>query len=93
MGNDSGTGVTTDSSGRIFVCGHTESQDFTPVNGLMPYQGAWDAFVTEIRAQNVYFSTYLGGVLGDVADTIHVDSGGCTSSGPRSRARRRTTSS
>lgn len=52
------------------------SEPLFQVNGLLPFSGMYDAFVTKIDGTSVVFSTYLGGSEGDVARGIRVDSGG-----------------
>lgn len=76
--DDMGTGIATDSSGRIYVCGYTASANapIFQVNGLMTFRGQWDVFVTKITDNVVTFSTYLGGSGGDTANGLAIDAGG-----------------
>jgi hypothetical protein len=76
-GSDIGTGIQVDSSGNVYVAGHTTSIDFPTQT---PYQGAnagsWDVFVTKINAagNTLLYSTYLGGTNEDSNPRIAIDS-------------------
>lgn len=65
-GYDSGHGIAVDSTGKVYVCGETQSTNFPVTAGA--YDTTWnggsrDAFVTRLNAngQSLSFSTYLGG--------------------------------
>jgi hypothetical protein len=78
-GYDVGTGIATDSAGKVWVTGNTSSTHFPTVNALQPtYGGGNDAFVTEINAAGsaLVYSTYLGGSDQDSALGIAADSAG-----------------
>jgi len=78
---DSGTGITLDPSGNIFIAGQTVSTNF-PIQGAVFQRvyggGNADAFVTELNPGNppataLIYSTYLGGTNTDIAYGIAVD--------------------
>jgi hypothetical protein len=74
---DTGRGITVDSPNNIFVVGHTASSDF-PTNNAVQGEyggGASDAFVTKLSAdgQNLIYSTFHGGSLGDYGYDIAVN--------------------
>jgi len=79
-------GVALDSSGTIYLTGHTLSKDF-PTAGQQAQQGyggdsegyfpTGDAFLAEVGAnRQLTFSTYLGGSSGDWASGVAVDGQG-----------------
>ncbi len=78
-GSDSGRDVAVDSSGAVYVAGHTWSFDFPVVN---PVQGVFggirDAYVTKIAPSgtSIIYSTYLGGGDDDTARGIVIDASG-----------------
>ncbi len=80
-GDDSGHGITVDSSGSAYVAGITNSFDFTTTTGAFQRTktgASEDAFITKIGADGagLVFSTYLGGSDIDQAFAIAVDSVG-----------------
>jgi uncharacterized protein (TIGR03437 family) len=80
--DDRVTGVALDSNGNIYLAGHTLSKDF-PTAGAQAQTGyagdkstlfrTGDAFLAEISAGQIAFSTYLGGSGGDWAGGVAVD--------------------
>ncbi len=80
--DDRVTGVALDANGNIYLSGHTLSKDF-PTAGQQAQPGyagdsasvfrTGDAFLVEISAQALVFSTYLGGSSGDWASGVAVD--------------------
>jgi hypothetical protein len=69
--DESGRGITVDSTGAILVIGRTASTDFptkNPFQGV--YRGNWDAFVALI------YATYLGGSGDEDVYGVAVDSSG-----------------
>jgi uncharacterized protein (TIGR03437 family) len=80
--DDRVTGVALDANGNIYLSGHTLSKDF-PTAGQQAQPGyagdsasvfrTGDAFLVEISAQAIVFSTYLGGSSGDWASGVAVD--------------------
>lgn len=76
---DETTAIATDKNGYIYIAGETYSLDFPTKNALdSTFNGSIDIYVCKLTAQgdNVLFSTYLGGSLGDFARAIAVDSQG-----------------
>ncbi len=80
-------GIALDSSGNMYLAGHTISTDF-PTSG-QPAQSSYagdnstvfrsgDAFLTEVSASShtITFSTYLGGSSGDWAGGVAIDGTG-----------------
>src|SRR6185369_17153655 len=69
--DDCATGVTIDSTGKIYVMGETSSTNFPTMNAAQPIIGggadndfpAQDAFITEFQTNGtaLLYSTYLGG--------------------------------
>ncbi len=78
--DDRGQGIAADAAGNAYVVGVTESIDFPTVNAFQPAFGGGtaigDAFVARIAPQgnDLVFSTYLGGHLGDTANDVALDS-------------------
>jgi len=78
--DDSATGVTVDSTGKVYIAGSTKSLDF-PTQPAQPKPGGsgnYDMFVTKIDtsqsgAASLVYSTYLGGSKDDKALGIAVD--------------------
>ncbi|MDX8405826.1 MAG: SBBP repeat-containing protein, partial [Mariprofundus sp.] len=76
--NDTGIGTSVDGGGNAYVTGHTNSSDFPTMQALQPVRaGADDAFITKLDASGMLsYSTYLGGVNGDVGWGIDSDGNG-----------------
>ena|GEM_PF-1154067 len=78
--SDHGQDVVLDGSGFIYVCGQTASSDFPTEN---PYQSDYGGFGDVIIAKldpagdALVYSTYLGGVNGEIPDAIGIDDVGC----------------
>ena len=72
------SGLAIDSTGNVYVTGHTFSTDFPTLNPFQTHQGVGDAFVTKFDGSgNLAYSTYLGGATeGDRGTCIAVDSAG-----------------
>ncbi|HWY77352.1 MAG TPA: SBBP repeat-containing protein, partial [Verrucomicrobiae bacterium] len=86
-GNDSGQGITVDSSGNIYVTGQTVSTDFPTTVGAYDSScgtdglcngGHYDVFVTKLNPAGTtkLYSTYFGGSGDEQAWGIAVDSAG-----------------
>jgi hypothetical protein len=78
-GQDYATSVTSDSKGNIYVAGLTYSSDFPITSGAFQtrFGGTCDAFVTKLSPTGtVIWSTLLGGVLDDWANSIALDRSG-----------------
>jgi hypothetical protein len=77
--DDTGTGVATDSSGSVYVCGYTTSTDLATAG---PYQGAagggTDAFLFKLSADGstLHYATYLGGSANEFGLDVDVDGSG-----------------
>ncbi len=77
--DDSGNGITVDSSGNAYVTGGTSSTNFPLLNPTQGTSGGGiDAFVTRLNTAGsaLVFSTYLGGSGTDAALDIALDSVG-----------------
>ena len=74
--NDAGLSIASDASGNIYIAGLTQSFNFPTFN---PYQsifgGGTDAFVAKLNpaGSSFIYSTYLGGGINDVPNSIAVD--------------------
>jgi uncharacterized repeat protein (TIGR01451 family) len=78
-GDDSGSSVTRDGSGNIYVAGSTTSTNFPSVGpAYANNKGLTDMFVTKIdpNGTSVLYSTYIGGSGIDRASGITVDADG-----------------
>jgi uncharacterized repeat protein (TIGR01451 family) len=75
---DVARGVACDPAGAAYVAGNTFSADFPIENAIQANAGANDAFVSKISGDGatLAYSTYLGGLNGDRAEAIAVDSTG-----------------
>ena len=77
LSDDYGYGVAMDPSGNAYVTGATISLNFPVIACLQCVnRGASDAFVTEINAAGLVYSTYLGGARDDHGYGIAVDAKG-----------------
>jgi hypothetical protein len=80
--DDVGEEISADSSGNVYVVGHTDSTNFPTQN---PYQGnlsaLTDAFITKLHTSTntLVYSTYLGGSNFDYGTGIDIDSTGFAS--------------
>ena len=78
--DDAALDIAVDSAGNAYVTGVTTSIDFPTTNAFQPAYGGGnaDAFVTKINANGsaLVYSTYLGGSLDEVGQSIAVDSAG-----------------
>jgi hypothetical protein len=76
-GTDIAFALSTDSSGRAYVVGQTDSQDFPVSKGAIDtiFNGRADSFVTVINMSSgiVLYSTYLGGPGDDAAVSLWQD--------------------
>ena len=76
---DSGLGIAVDGSGRAYVTGYTESDNYptTPNAFDTTYNGSRDAFVTKLSASGsaLVYSTFLGGTNFDSGEGIAVREG------------------
>jgi len=77
--DDSGEGITIDSSGCSYITGYTDSIDFPIQNQYQTNQADRDIFVTKLSANGglLIYSTYLGGSGNDYGYGIAVDGSGC----------------
>jgi hypothetical protein len=84
-GPEVGEGLAIDASGNVYVCGITASDDFPTKNAAQPVLlgtagvlPTGDAFVTKLTADGsqLVYSTFLGGIDGENAQSIAVDSAG-----------------
>jgi len=76
-GSDGANSIAVDSFGRAYVAGGTSSTNFPVLNAIQSHLvGGQDAFVTKLSATGnaLFFSTYLGGAVADVANSIRLDS-------------------
>lgn len=74
-GSDSCRGITSDSSGNLYITGLTNSTNLPAATNA--FGGGYDAFVTKLSsAGSVLFSTYVGGSGDDAGDDIASDSSG-----------------
>jgi photosystem II stability/assembly factor-like uncharacterized protein len=83
-GGDRGASIALHSSGSIHIIGDTHSNNFPVLNAFQAQCAggctAGDAFVTVFQpgAQQLKFSTYLGGGIGEIAHSVAVDNAGST---------------
>ena len=76
---ETGTDVTLDAAGNIYVTGYTASLNFPLMNPSQPGKAAsWDAFVAKLNPAGtaLVYATYFGGDGADVGLGITVDAGG-----------------
>jgi len=79
-GDDVGTGIAVNSTGKVYLTGVTTSINFPTVNAIQPtlHSPYGNAFVTKINAGGtaLVYSTYLGGSSSEDGEGIAVDPGG-----------------
>ncbi|MFC2173376.1 SBBP repeat-containing protein, partial [Acidobacteriota bacterium] len=77
---DVATDVAVDIDGQVYVTGGACRPDFPIQSAWQPTFGGWpsDAFVTKIDStgQQLVYSTFLGGSVGDVGEGIAIDASG-----------------
>ncbi len=77
---DDALAIAVDGSGNAYIGGETGSSNFPVTSGAFDTtkNGEYDAFVTKLNAAGsaLVYSTYLGGLLVDMAVTIAVDGSG-----------------
>jgi hypothetical protein len=79
---DRGEGIAVDSAGNAYISGQTFSTNFPVANAIQPVNGGTtitqDATVTKLNAAGnaFFYSTYLGGLGGEIAFAIAVDAAG-----------------
>jgi hypothetical protein len=76
---DHGIDISLEDFGCAYITGWTFSMNFPIVNPYQSYQGDWDVFVTKLSSagNNLLYSTYLGGSVGDFVLGISVDTFRC----------------
>ena len=75
-GEDIGSAIAVDASGRAYVAGYTTSGNFPTKDPFQATFGGWsDAFITKVSLAGsaLLYSTYLGGSESDFANGIAVD--------------------
>ncbi|PYR65900.1 MAG: hypothetical protein DMF88_18185 [Acidobacteria bacterium] len=79
-GDDAGTGIALDESGRAYLTGFTSSANFPTTPGAFDasVNGSRDVFITKLDAAGaaLVYSTYLGGGCDDNGQAVAVDAGG-----------------
>ena len=78
-GEDHPNSIAVDSTGSVYVAGYTYSTNFPTANAIQAIRGGdRDGFVTKVNAAGtaLVYSTYLGGIDMDFANSIAVDSAG-----------------
>ncbi|MEP7290088.1 MAG: SBBP repeat-containing protein [Chloroflexota bacterium] len=79
-GNDAPSAIAVDSSGSVYVTGHTSSTDFPTTVGAFQtiFGGSNDAFATKLNTTGtaLIYSTFLGGSGEDIGTAIAVNSTG-----------------
>lgn len=75
---DEGRGMAVDAAGGAYVTGITRSINFPTTADAFQPSGDFDVFVAKLNAAGsaLAYSTYLGGSLSDVGDSIAVDTDG-----------------
>ena len=77
--DDLGNGIAVDTSNKAYVAGTTLSDDFPVKNPLQPTRGGDnDAFISKFNSAGsaLTYSTYLGGSMDDLGNSIAVDISG-----------------
>jgi hypothetical protein len=78
--SDVGRGIAVDGSGRAYVTGGTDSENYPTTTGAYDrmFNGSGDAFVTKLRASgsDLAYSTFLGGTGGDFGHDIALGGSG-----------------
>jgi len=77
LGDDTATSIAVDAAGNAYICGETNSVNLPVSNAFqIANAGGQDAFAAKLNptATALVFSTYLGGSLGDYANSIAIDS-------------------
>jgi len=78
-GQDNANAIAVDSTGAVYVTGHTDSVDFPLLNPIQPIlSGYMNIFITKLNpaGTSMVYSTYLGGSMGELGLDIAVDSAG-----------------
>ncbi len=77
-GFDNSSSIAVDSEGNIYVTGSTNSSNFPTKNAFnSSYSSNTDAFITKLNSTGgLVFSSYFGGTLMDIGNSIAVDSAG-----------------
>jgi hypothetical protein len=77
---DYGSGIAIDGGGNAYITGGTKSANFPTTAGAFQttFGGFQDAFVSKLNSNGsaLAYSTYLGGIGNDSADTLAVDASG-----------------
>ncbi|MFC1725912.1 SBBP repeat-containing protein [candidate division KSB1 bacterium] len=77
---ESGAGIAVDRHGRVYIAGHTESENFPVVEGAYDetFNGALDVFVCRLNSSGngLLYSTYVGGIFSEKAKAIALDADG-----------------
>jgi uncharacterized repeat protein (TIGR01451 family) len=76
--DDNALGIAVDGNGHAYVAGSTHSTNFPTLNGLFPYNGGSDIFVTRLNRAGtaLQFSAYVGGSGDDTEPAIAIDAAG-----------------
>lgn len=80
-GEDEGTGISVDNVGNIYITGFTTSSNFTITPGAIQsvktttFSYEYDVFLVKVNtsANNILYSTYLGGTYDDKCYDLHID--------------------
>jgi hypothetical protein len=82
-GVDSATDIVVDAMGNAYIIGDTRSSNFPTTPGAFDttyytFYPGYDGFITKLSADGatLIYSTYLGGVIDDYANSIAIDSAG-----------------
>jgi hypothetical protein len=77
---DDGLGIAVDGAGNAYIAGETGSSDFPTTAGAFDRtkNGEFDAFVTKLNPTGsaAVYSTFLGGLLVDMAERVVIDGAG-----------------